>query len=335
MVFSFDQETLRFIKPARTSRGEYVEKVATVLRLSEKGVTQYEAEASPLSDLSLDGKVDLSNALKPLQNQAVTLGQLHELKNQFSEYPSLRFAIDCLSRQWQAKNRVWVNNSFSQKSSGIEINGLVWMNGIQNMEEEARKKIAAGFDVIKIKVGALDFDEECKLLERLRKDYSAFKATFRLDANGAFSYDTSIEQLKELSRFEIHSIEQPIVAKHDGLEEVCRKSPIPIALDEELIGFDVKMGSSFLKRIKPNYLILKPTLIGGLDVADEWVRLCEKLNIGWWSTSALEGNIGLYDVALWASNKNNPLPQGLGTGSLFVKNFPSRTRVVGKKLFAI
>jgi L-alanine-DL-glutamate epimerase-like enolase superfamily enzyme len=232
-------------------------------------------------------------------------------------------------------NRVWVENPFSKREKGIPINGLVWMNNIQEMENEALSKIEAGFDVIKIKVGALDFDEECRLLERIRKKHNAFKITLRLDANGAFDTDTALEQIKELSSFEIHSIEQPIKPGQEELEMVCRQTKIPIALDEELIGFELDKANSFIQKTKPSYLILKPTLLGGLDRADSWVSVAQKNNIGWWSTSALEGNIGLYDIALWASSHQNSLPQGLGTGSLFVENFPAKTKIIKNTLFAV
>jgi O-succinylbenzoate synthase len=237
-------------------------------------------------------------------------------------------------------------NNFLSKKSGIPINGLVWMNDIDSMEEEANQKINAGFKIIKFKVGALDFDAECRLFERIRKKHSAFDLEIRLDANGAFSPDTALEQLGELSRFEIHSLEQPIRANNwDDMQKICALSPIDIALDEELIGYSNHNESELredarklLQYIKPKYIILKPTFIGGLDRCDIWAEESWKNEIGWWSTSALEGNIGLFAIAKWASKyMNHPkfMVQGLGTGSLFVKNFPANTEVKNGHLYAL
>lgn len=237
-------------------------------------------------------------------------------------------------------------NNFLSKKSGIPINGLVWMNDIDSMEEEAYQKINAGFKIIKFKVGALDFDAECRLIERIRKKHSAFDLEIRLDANGAFSPDTAIEQLGELSRFDIHSLEQPIKANNwDDMQRICVLSPIDIALDEELIGYSNHNGNELradaqklLKYINPKYIILKPTFIGGLDRCDIWAEESWKNEIGWWSTSALEGNIGLFAIAKWASKYlNHPkfMVQGLGTGSLFVKNFPANTEVKNGHLYAL
>lgn len=335
MILSAEKKTLKFLKPAKTSRGEYLEKTAIVLRLSTDETVLFESEASPLVDLSLDGREDLMYILSPYVGLNYSLDSLFQLKETLNHRPTLRFAIDCLIRQVKCGNRVWIDNAFSKRDKGITINGLVWMNDIQEMEDEALAKIEAGFDVIKIKVGALDFDEECRLLERIRKKHNAFKITLRLDANGAFDVDTALEQIKELSRFEIHSIEQPIKPGQEELEAVCRQAKIPVALDEELIGFEPEKANLFVQKTKPSYLVIKPTLLGGLDRADNWVGVAQKNNLGWWSTSALEGNIGLFDIALWASSHRNTLPQGLGTGSLFVENFPAKTKIIKNTLFAI
>lgn len=335
MVLSAERKTLKFITPAKTSRGEYLEKTAIVLRLSAGEMVLFESEASPLVGLSIDGRKDLMHILSPYLGLNYSLDSLFKLKEALNHTPTLRFAVDCLIRQTEQNNRVWVENAFSKREKGITINGLVWMNEIQEMENEALSKIQAGFDVIKIKIGALDFDEECRLLERIRKNHNAFKITLRLDANGAFETDMALEKIKELSRFEIHSIEQPIKPGQEELEMVCRQTKIPVALDEELIGFELEKANSFIQKIKPSFLILKPTLLGGLDRADYWVRVAQKNNIGWWSTSAIEGNIGLFDIALWASSHQNPLPQGLGTGSLFIDNFPAKTKIIKNALFVV
>ncbi len=216
-------------------------------------------------------------------------------------------------------------NDFSAKGKGIPINGLVWMNDTATMLEEARQKIEQGFTCIKFKVGALDFDAECRMIEAVRKVYNAFKLEIRLDANGAFHPDNALDQLRDLSRFDLHSIEQPIKAgQWELMEELCAKSPLKIALDEELIGLDVyTRGATLLKTIKPAYLIFKPSLLGGFSHTRAWIDLCHKHDTGWWITSALESNIGLNAIAQFTANYHVQMPQGLGTGQLYINNFSS------------
>jgi len=328
MIFDYKKETLHFRKPAKTSRGEYLEKTSYVLFLNGLDDKKFTAEASPLVDLSIDGKENFELLLQPLVGKQFTRKTLLSIIEDFKKYPTLRFAFVCLLRKWDNNNNTWVNNAFTKREANIEINGLVWMNDIKSMREEAFQKINDGYRCIKLKVGALDFDAECRLIEEIRKKNHAFQTELRLDANGAFLIDEATEKLKELSRFEIHSIEQPIKAGHwDELEFIIEQSEIDVALDEELIGLHPNEAQSLLKKTKPQYLILKPTLIGGFDYCEHWIKEASKLNIRWWSTSALEGNIGLYDIAQWVSQYDNLMPQGLGTGSLFVKNFPPKTEV--------
>ena len=328
MIFDYKKETLHFQKPAKTSRGEYLEKTSYVLSLKNEDSSAYYAEASPLVDLSVDGKENFDILLGPFVGRLFTRETLLSAIEELSHYPTLRFAFLCLLKKWDAKNNTWINNPFTKGDSKIEINGLVWMNDIDSMREDAFQKINAGFRCIKLKVGALDFDAECRLIEEIRKKNSAFKTEIRLDANGAFNVDEAREKLKDLSRFEIHSIEQPIKAgQWDELECVIAQSEIDIALDEELIGLPLSEANLLLNKTNPEYLILKPTLIGGFDRCDQWIKEAEKTGIGWWSTSALEGNIGLFDIAQWVSQYPNLMPQGLGTGSLFVKNFSPKTKV--------
>ncbi len=351
MKLKIESHRLEFIKPAKTSRGQYTEKTAHLLVLetmNSNGIAQeFKGEVSPLPDLSIDGKVDFPrlvlDTLGPAENQQLRHSDLLDLREQWSDYPALRFGLDSILQELETPS---ISTAFTRKEKGIPINGLVWMNDIESMEEEALQKIESGFNIIKFKVGALDFDAECRLLERIRKKYSAFKLEIRLDANGAFSPDTALEQLRELSRFEIHSLEQPIKAgQRDDLSKICATSAIDIALDEELIGYSHNNGDALradvrklLSEISPQYIILKPTFIGGFDRCDIWVEEAWKNDIGWWSTSALEGNIGLLSIAKWAS-KYMDLPkfmvQGLGTGSLFVKNFPANTQVKNGNLYAL
>ncbi len=380
MNLRIEKHQLHFIKPAKTSRGEYTEKTAHLL-VFETPFAQFFGEVSPLPDLSVDGNVDfellVKQGISKVNKEELDLQDLLNLQEDWSLYPALRFGLNCIISDLQSidlrsgelavkfhstsKNAIlpysnsnsipngmvdFAANDFLSRKSGIPINGLVWMNDIDSMEEEAYQKIQAGFKIIKFKVGALDFDSECRLLERIRKRHSAFQLEIRLDANGAFSTHTALEQIRDLSRFEIHSIEQPIKANQwDDMQKICALSPIDIALDEELIGYSNHNGQELhrdaqklLQYLKPKYIILKPTFIGGLDRCDVWVEESWKNGIGWWSTSALEGNIGLFAIAKWASkymNDSNFMVQGLGTGSLFVKNFPSNTEVKNGHLYVL
>jgi o-succinylbenzoate synthase len=323
--YSYFKRTLELAFDARTSRGEiknhtaYIIEVIDYLKPSFVG----RGEASPLYGLSIDSHDDfenqLSNVLQLLNNgirqQEIYLNQL----------PSIRFALETAMADLQFGGQMKVFDNEFITGKAIPINGLIWMADKQKMLHQAQEKIDKGFNCIKLKVGNLDFDEECKLIESIRKNNSAHKLEIRLDANGAFEPDEAIEKLKELHRFEIHSIEQPIKPKQvDWMEEICLKAPIHIALDEELIGIDVEeMGFHLIKKIKPKYIILKPTLIGGYTTCDKWINIANKNNIGWWLTSALESNVGLNAIAQYASYLKVKNHQGLGTGSLYQNNFPS------------
>lgn len=322
MHASYIKYELLFKKPARTSRGEMLSHTAFFIRLQQGNRTGY-GEAAPLKGLSMDDRPDFEETLKGccrFINDGLPVDALS-----LNEFPSLRFAFETAALSLGFNDSFRVFDSSFYTGTPIPINGLVWMNTKTEMLEEAFAKAEQGFNCIKFKVGALDFDEECRMLEAFRKRYSAFKVELRLDANGAFSTDEAFEKLRELSRFEIHSIEQPIKTKqHDWMQELCAKTPIPVALDEELIGVDVTTnGHNLLRFIKPQYIILKPTLLGGFAASDRWIALAQKQSIGWWATSALESNIGLNAIAQWSSTHNNPLPQGLGTGSLYTNNIPS------------
>jgi len=354
MRIQFQSKTMEFLKPAKTSRGEYLEKSSVLLSLHEKTNIGM-GEAAPLPDLSVDGKVNLETILSEWVDQEITLSQVNEWLAAWepgtsTSLPSLRFALHSALKNLEFQKAqlhppslpsvYWNDNGFTSGKKGLKINGLVWMNGIEAMFEEAMAKIEAGFKCIKIKVGALDFDDECRLLERIRKSHNAFAVELRLDANGGFGADTALEQLKSLSRYDIHSIEQPVMSGCEELDKICRYSPIDVALDESLIGLHPlkegvwgSSGRSMLQWAKPKYIILKPTLLGGTDMADLWIREAEKMNMGWWSTSALEGNVGLAIIAQWVSQYDPILPQGLGTGLLFKENFKSYTQVMGDTLW--
>ncbi len=319
---SYTKHVLNFIKPARTSRGEILLHEVYYIELREGNRIGY-GEAAPLKGLSVDDRPDFEHKLKDCCrniNDGLPLAALD-----LSGFPALQFAFEAAALGLQFHEPFQHFDTDFYQGSPIKINGLVWMNTQAEMLEEAFAKAEQGFDCIKFKVGALDFDEECRMLEQFRKRYTAFKAELRLDANGAFATSDAIEKLGELARFDIHSIEQPIKAgQRDWMQELCAKTPIPIALDEELIGIDVQHeGGALLKYIRPQFIILKPTLLGGFANADYWVKLAQQQQMGWWATSALESNIGLNAIAQWCSTHQLSLPQGLGTGSLYTNNIGS------------
>lgn len=334
MILHWEKKQLFFIRPARTSRGDYKEKTVWLVYLSE-GNLRGNGEVAPLPDLSTDGQVDYDQVLTQLQYFAGQDLPFHELIKLSAGFPALSFALECARLDLlNGGTGVLFDTAFTRGETGMRINGLVWMDTAEAMLEEANRKMEAGFSCLKFKVGALDADEECRLLEKIRRHKNAFQLEIRLDANGAWAPDDASHHLREFSRFEIHSIEQPIKAGQvEAMQEVCRKSPIPVALDEELIGFPVAEAKRLLSFINPAYIILKPTLLGGFSVADEWIATADSLNIGWWSTSALEGNTGLSAIAQWAASKKPVMPQGLGTGALFSNNFPARTQVRGEQIW--
>jgi L-alanine-DL-glutamate epimerase-like enolase superfamily enzyme len=191
------------------------------------------------------------------------------------------------------------------------------------MKQQIQEKLAQGFRCIKVKIGAIDFEKELSLLKFIRNHFDAQTIEIRVDANGAFSSNKALDKLNRLAAYQLHSIEQPI-AQHpiEAMTELCKTSPIPIALDEELIGvFSVPNKQKLLEQIQPQYIILKPSLVGGFRGTKEWIEIAEALGIQWWITSALESNIGLNAIAQWTFLQNNPMPQGLGTGGLYTNNF--------------
>ncbi len=323
--YRYFKHTLEFAFDARTSRGEIKKHAAFIIEVHNTINPSVigRGEASPLSGLSIDSHDDFENQLV-LTLQQLNDGIRHE-DIDLSILPSIRFALETAiaDLQFGGKMKIFENEFIQGKA--IPINGLIWMADKQKMLQEAKEKIDKGFNCIKLKVGNLDFDEECRLIESIRKNHSAHKLELRLDANGAFEPHEALEKLKELHRFEIHSIEQPIKPKQfDWMEEVCAKSSIHIALDEELIGVNIdEIGHTLIKKINPKYIILKPTLIGGFSACDKWINIANKSNIGWWLTSALESNVGLNAISQYASCLNVKNHQGLGTGSLYQNNFPS------------
>jgi len=322
----------QFKFPAGTSRGVLLHKPSSFLILEKDGFTGI-GECSTIPDLSID----------PIESYYTKLDEVCHILNagyepdtiDLSAYPSIAFGMETAFLDLKAKgSKKLFKSKFTSGESGIQINGLVWMGNKDFMQKQIREKITAGYHCIKLKVGAIDFETEIEILSGIRQQFSPADIELRLDANGAFSPNDALERLEKLSRFDIHSIEQPIrQGQYDAMAEVCRKSPIPIVLDEELIGLKSADKESVLERIKPAYIILKPSLLGGFAESEEWIRLAEKLNVGWWITSALEANVGLNAIAQWTSILNSTMPQGLGTGQLYHNNIPSPLEIRNAKLY--
>ncbi len=219
---------------------------------------------------------------------------------------------------------------------GIPINGLVWMGDKATMRSRIQQKLEAGFRIIKLKIGGINFDDELDLLREVRRNFSPDDLEIRLDANGAFTPENALARLEALSAFSVHSLEQPVKAGQiEAMAAICRKSPVPIALDEELIGVrDRNQSAGLLNDIRPAYIILKPALCGGFRASQTYIDLAESMNIGWWATSALESNIGLAAIGKWLTDNHSiTMPQGLGTGQLYTNNISSPLEMRGPELF--
>ncbi|WP_317170122.1 o-succinylbenzoate synthase [Rhodocytophaga rosea] len=238
--------------------------------------------------------------------------------------PAIQFGVEtALLDLRNGGKRIIFKNDFSAGKTGIPINGLIWMGKPEFMRQQIDEKLMQGYTCLKLKIGALDFDKECELLGYIRKQYPAEQITLRVDANGAFSTGDALEKLKILAQYDLHSIEQPIrQGQWSEMASLCRHTPLLIALDEELIGV-IDKKQELLQTIHPQFIILKPSLLGGFHHSLEWIKLAEKMNIGWWITSALESNIGLNAISQFTASLNNPLPQGLGTGQLYSNNITS------------
>lgn len=321
----FFKRTFHFNFDARTSRGRMKEKHSWFVKVwneNDPGCIGL-GECGPLPGLSVDDRPDFEDVLKDCLRHLSDSNQAVDSIVP-TGFPSIRFGIETalLDLQHGGQRKIYDNSFF--KGTPIPINGLVWMGDLDSMLQQVSMKIEKGFRCIKIKVGGLNFEKECDILQYIRSKYYRENITIRLDANGAFKPDEALYKLNELSRFTIHSIEQPVKAGSDMLPELCQKSPIPIALDEELIGVEMHPEKiDVLDRIKPAFIILKPTLHGGLKSCAEWIRLAEERQIGWWMTSSLESNIGLNAICQFTANYPVTLPHGLGTGQLYDDNIDS------------
>ena len=325
------RRVLRFNFPARTSRGALTEHTAHYLHLYDEAAPERVGcgEAAPLAGLSPDHRPDFEATIEGFVRE-FNRRQLRELLPAEAaalvgpEWPALRFALETAALDWAHGGRHQLyDNAFSRGEAGLPINGLVWMGEAAFMREQIEKKLAAGYDCLKLKIGGLDFAAELQILADIRAIAGPERLTLRVDANGAFSPAEALPKLEQLARFQLHSIEQPIAAgQWPALARVCHDSPVPVALDEELIGLiDPARQQELLELARPAYLILKPTLLGGLGASLDWVAQAESHNIGWWLTSALESNVGLNAISQLAGSYACPgFPQGLGTGQLYHNN---------------
>jgi o-succinylbenzoate synthase len=325
----FIKHCLQFIKPARTSRDTLLSKDTFYLILfdTKSGSTGI-GECSMIPGLSLDNPALYETVLHDL----CTSG----LETDLTNFPSIRFGLEtALADLKNGGRKILFDNDFTNGRKSIPINGLIWIADRNDMKLQVKQKIKEGFNCIKIKIGTADFKDEFEFLKNIRKEYPATDITLRLDANGAYEGKVALEILKQLSELDIHSIEQPIKAGNwDEMANICEKSPVPIALDEELIRiskFDRKQ--MLVNSLKPAYLVLKPSLLGGFESCKEWITIANATNTKWWITSALESNIGLNAIAQWTANYEINIPQGLGTGNLYSNNLVSPLEVVGGKLF--
>ena len=336
MRFEIEERVLHFKQPAGTSRGVYTTRKIWLVRLSDGEKTGV-GECAPLPDLSCDAMED--EAYRTILNKVCEeFCQWQELDNDsWRQYPSMLFGLETAWLNMTNGERLF-DTAFSRGEVGIPINGLVWMGSYEEMLKRMEEKLEKGFRCVKLKIGAIDFDQELDLIKRIRERFSHHEVELRLDANGAFKYEEALYKLELLSQYAIHSIEQPIrQGQWAYMADLCRESPLPIALDEELIGVnDPEMKRHMLNIVKPRYIILKPSLHGGMQGCREWIKTAKEMGIGSWITSALESNIGLNAIAQFASDvygDHITMPQGLGTGQLFTDNIPMGLEIRGDMLF--
>ena len=330
---SYQKYILDFKNPSGTSRGVLTQKETwfIVLKLgSKKGI----GECGILRGLSIDDRPDYEQKLQWVC-QNIELG-FDKLWLDLIEFPSIQMGLEAAFQSLASENPfVLFPSDFTHQKTPIPINGLVWMGDESFMHQQIEDKLQNGFSCIKLKIGAIDFQKELELLASIRKRFDSKTIEIRVDANGAFHPKEALSKLKELATFDLHSIEQPIAkGLISEMASLCQQTPLPIALDEELIGvFSEDDKSDLLTQIQPQYIILKPSLVGGFKGTSSWISIAESLGIQWWITSALESNIGLNAIAQWTFTLQSPMPQGLGTGSLFTNNFESPLTVSAGNLF--
>lgn len=334
-----EERVLHFKQPAGTSRGVYTERRIWLVTVSD-GVAVGVGECAPLPQLSCDDIPNYGEVLRGFCDEVEQTGEIPY--EALRDYPSMLFGLETamldVRCQKEDGRSVLFDTPFSRGEVGIPINGLVWMGNYDEMLRRLEEKLEKGFRCVKLKIGAIGFEQELELVKRIRDRFSFHEVELRLDANGAFRPDEALYKLELLSQYAVHSIEQPIrQGQWAMMAELCRESPLPIALDEELIGVnDPDMKRHMLNIIKPRYIILKPSLHGGMLGCREWIETARDMGIGSWITSALESNIGLNAIAQFASDvygDHIAMPQGLGTGQLFTDNIPMPLEIRGDKLW--
>lgn len=328
----YSRYLLHFKEDAGTSRGVLKEKETFFVKVWDESCPEVfgMGECALFRGLSADDRKNYEEKLEKVC-QRIEEVKMEELE----EWSSIRFGVEmALQDLAMGGCQLYFPSAFTEGRQAIEINGLIWMGDKSTMLQRIQQKLEAGFHCIKLKIGAIDFEAELSLLQYIRERFSCEKVELRVDANGAFAPEEAMSKLEALAAFGLHSIEQPIrQGQWEEMAHLCRETPIPIALDEELIGvYGRKKKLELLEKVQPQYIILKPALCGGFSGAREWIELAEKRGIGWWVTSALESNIGLNALAQWVATLGNPMPQGLGTGQLYTNNLWSPLRQEGECL---
>ena len=327
------ERVLHFKQPAGTSRGVYTERKSWFVTISD-GNAVGRGECAPLPDLSCDACENYGDILRHFCDEVERTGEIDY--EAMRDFPSMLFGLE--TALLDLRGTTLFDTAFSRGEVGIPINGLVWMGSYDEMLRRMEQKLEQGFRCVKLKIGAIDFEQELDLIRRIRERFSFHEVELRLDANGAFPYQEALYKLELLSQYAIHSIEQPIrQGQWAYMAELCRESPLPIALDEELIGVnDREMKSHLLRVIKPAYIVLKPSLHGGMAGCREWIEAARSQDVGSWITSALESNIGLNAIAQFCSDvygDDITMPQGLGTGQLFTDNIDMPLEIRGDQLW--
>ena len=333
---SFEKKVFEFKRPSGTSRGVLTEKKAWFITVwnQENPEIIGLGECSIIPGLSPDYKNDeeyeevIKSVIKDVDSFSLNIEEL-------VDFPSIYFGFEMALLDLKNGGKgIYFDTPFAKGKQVLPINGLIWMGDEEFMQSQITQKIEEGFTCIKMKIGSIDFDKELEILAGIRMQVSAKEITLRVDANGAFTPEDAPEKLKRLSKYELHSIEQPIKqGQFEEMKKLCAKNTLPIALDEELIGInDLEDKKQLLDKIQPQYIILKPSLIGGFKGSKEWIKLAEERSIPWWITSALESNVGLDAIAQFTSTYNIILPQGLGTGALYTNNTPSPLKVENGEL---
>ena len=339
MRIDIEERLLHFKQPAGTSRGVYTTRRLWLVKVSDGETVGY-GECAPLPQLSCDDIPNYADVLRRFCDEVERTGEIDY--EAMRDYPSMLFGLETALLDVRCKKEdgrgFLFDTPFSRGEVGIPINGLVWMGTFEEMQQRIEEKLAQGFHCVKLKIGAIDFDAELELIKKIRSRYSHHEIELRVDANGAFPFEEALYKLELLSQYALHSIEQPIKAgQWSYMSELCRESPLPIALDEELIGVnDPDQKRQMLNIIRPRYIILKPSLHGGMMGVREWVDTARDMGIGSWITSALESNIGLNAIAQLTADIYGPdirMPQGLGTGQLFTDNIPMPLEIRGDRLW--